>query len=79
MNQKIIIGIVAVVVIVVIGGVFLASNKNASPIAGGDQNKVYCGSDGALTSIQPIQSHRSYCIRSNASDISFASNTPTAF
>ena len=43
------------------------------------QVAVYCGSEGILSNTKPIQSHRSYCIKSNIKDIPFAPNTPASY
>ncbi len=80
MNKKTIIGITIVIIIIVIGGIFATKNSDKnSQISTNDQNKIYCSSEGTLTDTQPIQSHRSYCIKSNADSVSFNPNNPTSF
>ncbi len=79
MNKKILIGIILVVVIVA-GGIFTLNKSDKNPqVFTKDQGKVYCSSGGTLIDTMPIQSHRSYCIKSNADIKSFAPNTPTSF
>ncbi len=79
MNKNTIIGIIAVAVIL-IAGVFVVSKTNKNPqVSTNNQNAVYCGSDSELTSTQPIQSHRNYCIKYNSDAVTFTPNTPAAF
>ena len=40
---------------------------------------VYCSSEGKLSNIQSIQSHRSYCIRSGAPTTSYLPGMPSRF
>ncbi len=73
--KKIILGIA--VIGIIIFGVIIVGSKNKDNVA--STNGIYCGSDGNLTNIKPIQSYRSYCIKSNADITSFAPNTPATF
>lgn len=75
--KKIIIGVVVLVGLILGVTLLVTNNKRTNMISTG--NGTYCGSDGGLTSTQPIQSHRSYCIKSNAGVMSFVPNTPVAF
>lgn len=71
--NKSILALASVVVITAVG--FIVMNAgNDSQVAG-----VYCSPDGTLTDTMPIQSHRSYCIKSNASEMSYLPNTPAPF
>lgn len=75
MNRNLIIGIVAIVVIA--GAAFAFSNRGNSPVA--TNADVYCSSDGALSDVMPIQSHRSYCIKVSSDTSGFQLNTPATF
>ncbi len=74
MNRAVI-GIVAAVLIA--GGVILYNKKTPAPVA--SNAGVYCTLGGTLSHTQPIQSHRSYCILSNASALSLQPNAPLAY
>ena len=39
----------------------------------------YCNSEGVLTQEKPIQSHRSYCVKSNADSRTYSPNTPLEY
>lgn len=43
------------------------------PSAGGT---VYCTADGTLGPVQPVQSHRSYCIKSDAAGVTYQPDVP---
>lgn len=76
MNNKIILGIIGVVIVA--GIIFIAMrNNNHSQIAG--KSGVYCSPDGTLTDTMPIQSHRSYCIKSDSKGKTYATNTPSEY
>lgn len=73
MKNAILVGIVAVVI--VLGAVvWFAVGKSEAPLSQG--GVIYCQPDGTFSDIMPIQSHRSYCVKSNASEMTFAPNTP---
>lgn len=40
---------------------------------------VYCSPDGTLSATKPIQSHRSYCFKSDAAGATFTSTAPNAY
>ena len=40
---------------------------------------IYCSSDGTLSTKQTIQSHRSYCIKSDSASKMYSTNTPTPY
>lgn len=70
------IGVLLVVIVLVSAGM----NKSAQVPAKMAQTKTwYCGSEGQLTDVKPIQSHRSYCVSSDVKDKKFAVNTPSAY
>lgn len=75
MNNKIILGIAVIGMVIL--GVIVVGNKNKDNIV--STNEIYCGSDGNITNIKPIQSHRIYCIKSNTDVTNFTPNTPVAF
>lgn len=69
-----------VIAVVVIGGLAFgvsAIKNHVSPIA--STGGTYCGPDGTFTDTMPIQSHRSYCLKSNAQEVAFSANTPTLY
>lgn len=51
--------------------------RNDPPKVAGEAK--YCSSDGTLTDTIPIQSHRSYCIKSNATLQTYVSSTPVTY
>ncbi len=68
------------VLIVVLLFIFVGkSNSTPTPIKTAQNKVLYCGSDGQLTDVKPIQSHRSYCINSDTSGKNFAVNIPSAY
>ncbi len=76
MNNKII--AVAVVLILAVGGVvFLNNTKSKTPIA--QNGSIYCSSDGTFTDTKPIQSHRSYCVKSDSSGKTYSVNAPSEY
>ena len=75
MNRNIIFGTVAVVIIA--GGLLLYGKNSSMPVTMG--TAVYCSSDGTLINTQPIQSHRSYCLKSNTDSLSLEPNTPVSY
>jgi len=76
MNNKIILGIIGVIIVAGVAVLAFRSGNTPQVVNNGG---VYCSSDGTLTDTMPIQSHRSYCIKSNADATSFAPNSPTIF
>lgn len=65
---------IIIVVIVAAGAIFLQQKTNV-----GSTVAVYCSSDGTLVATKPIQSHRSYCIQSDASGKTYISKTPSSY
>lgn len=76
MNNKIILGIIGVIIV---AGVAVMAFKSGNNSQVANNGGVYCSSDGTFTDTMPIQSHRSYCIKSNADVTSFMPNIPTTF
>ena len=69
-----------VIALVVLGGLALSVNAIKDHLGlAAPSGTEYCSPDGTLSSAMPIQSHRSYCIKSNSKDISFAANTPSSY
>lgn len=75
MNKNRMIGIVVVVVLA--GAVFAFSKQDNSRVA--TNTGVYCSPDGTLSSVVPIQSHRSYCLKVSSDTGNFQPNTPATF
>ena len=69
--------LIALVGLIVLGsGVYaLTAQKKVTPTASGIE---YCGSDGTLVASMPIQSHRSYCIKSDIATVPLTPNQPIA-
>ncbi|MDP1625308.1 MAG: hypothetical protein Q8L64_06130 [bacterium] len=64
------------ILILLIGGFIIASKDS-------DDTKatlgIYCSSDGTLSDMMPIQSHRSYCIKSDSNGKTYALNAPNSY
>lgn len=73
-NKSIIFGIIAVVVI---GGIVFLATKNNSRTTGNAD--VYCSPDGTLSNIKPIQSHRSYCLKTDSDDKTYTVNSSNEY
>ncbi len=76
MNNKIILGIIG---LVVIGGVAVFAMSNTAPSDVATNAGVYCGSNGTLTDAMPIQSHRSYCMKTNSDGKTYSVNAPNEY
>lgn len=71
--------VLILVAVIIIGSFAIFSiTRNQTPAAVSD-SLVYCGSDGSLSNTKSIQSHRSYCIKSNAQTSTFTMNTPSSY
>lgn len=76
MHNKVI--LVGVVLVLAVGGVFFIKNTaSQSPVV--QTGGTYCTSDGTLSGTMPIQSHRSYCLKSNSKNLTFVANTPISY
>jgi hypothetical protein len=73
-NKSIIFGILAVAMI---AGIAFITTKN-NPDSVGNIG-IYCSLDGTLSDTMPIQSHRSYCVKSDASGKSYFANMPSEY
>ena len=70
MNNKLIIFVVLAVVVIG-GAVLVATKNNPSQIT---KNGIYCSSLGTFSDAMPIQSHRSYCVKSDSNSKSYTAN-----
>ncbi len=69
--------ITAAIFVLVLGiGVTLLF-KNSPQVSKGEG--IYCSSDGTLTDTMPIQSHRSYCLKSDAKNVTYPVNSPSEY
>lgn len=78
MNKKLLIHLVIFIVAAVGIRMVLTKDKNvpqADPAQDSKITGIYCSSDGTLTDTMPVQSHRSYCIKSDAHTRSYFPNT----
>ncbi len=74
-NKSIIVGIIA---LVAVGGIALLATKSKAPFNVVDSD-VYCSSDGTFTNTMPIQSHRSYCLKTDSSGKTYSVNAPNEY
>src|SRR3989344_6197091 len=68
--NKVALGVVVLIVVAALALVVIPKQNNYST------EVVFCSPDGTLTDTMPIQSHRSYCIKSNLSTLNPQPNTP---
>ncbi len=66
-----------VVVLALVGFIIMAAKNNDKVSTTSDGS--YCSSEGKLTNKRPIQSHRSYCLKSNYIQTGFNVNTPSTY
>lgn len=59
---------------IIIFGIIVFAFKGMAPLEIITNNGVYCSSDGKLTNTMPIQSHRSYCLKSDVSGKTYSLN-----
>jgi hypothetical protein len=76
MNNKTILAIVGVVGIV---GIVFFATRGGSTTKVSNNTSVYCSSDGTLVGTMPIQSHRSYCIKSDSKGKTYSVNSPSEY
>ncbi len=76
MNNKIIVGIIGIVIVVGIAFIATKSGNNPQVVNNGG---VYCSSDGTFTSTKPIQSHRSYCLKTDSNGKTYSVNAPNEY
>ncbi len=75
MNKKIILGIVVIIVV----GIALVAFKGGNAQKVTNKPLIYCTTDGTLSDTMPIQSHRSYCVKSDSNSKTYAVNTPSEY
>lgn len=73
-NKTVILSILGVVGLIIV--VFVAPKPN-QPTS--QNNSAYCSSEGTLTDTMPIQSHRSYCLKSDSEGKVYAVNAPNTY
>ena len=76
MNKKNILGIIGVIIVAVAS---IAAFKNGGISRVAKNGGIYCSSDGTLTDKMPIQSHRSYCLKSDSTDKAYSTSTPSEY
>jgi hypothetical protein len=69
--------IIGIVLLALAGAAMYIFPKKPSNIAA--NSSLYCSPNGTLTNTKPIQSHRSYCIKSDLATMPLAPNTPVPF
>jgi hypothetical protein len=75
MKNPIILGLLAVALVG--GALWFTTTQRPSSLT--QNGGTYCSPDGTLSDTMPIQSHRSYCIKSNASEMTYAPNSSARF
>ncbi|MBI4836595.1 MAG: hypothetical protein HY817_05030 [Candidatus Abawacabacteria bacterium] len=55
------------------------ANKEIPNATLNTQTSIYCSSDGSFTAIKPIQSHRSYCLQSDAKGKVYTANQASSY
>ena len=70
-HKTLIVGILAAAAI---GGVAFIATKSGTSSSAANNPSVYCSPDGTLVDTIPIQSHRSYCLKTASSGTSYAVN-----
>lgn len=76
MNNKIILGIIGVVIV---AGIAVVAFKGGSTPPVANNGSIYCSPDGTLSDTMPIQSHRSYCVKSDSDGKTYAVKTPNEY
>ncbi len=74
--KKIILAIIGILAVAGIAIIVMRSNGKPQTASNA---RVYCTSDGTFTSTMPIQSHRSYCVKSDSADKTYSPNTPAEY
>ncbi|MHB8710142.1 MAG: hypothetical protein ACYC6X_01155 [Minisyncoccota bacterium] len=76
MNNKIILGIIGVIII---AGIVVVMSKRGNSPQIATKEGVYCSSDGTLSNTISIQSHRSYCLKADSSGKTYGVNSPNEY
>src|SRR5688500_16249203 len=61
-----------------LGLLLIGAGCQRAPASVADQ-RLYCGGDGALVTTMPVQSHRSYCLKSDAGSKNYALGRPNSY
>lgn len=75
-NKSIVLSVLGLLVSVVI--LFVVTKSRISPPIT-QTGETYCSSEGTLTDTMPIQSHRSYCLKSDSIGKTYPVNIPTEY
>ena len=73
-NKALLFGII---VVAAVGSIALFATRDTSEVAVNEG--VYCSSDGTLADTMPIQSHRSYCLKTDSDGKAYATGTPNEY
>ncbi len=79
-DMRISTGIFLVLLVIVVVGVAIASvakkqdNKQVT-----SEQSLYCSSEGVLSNKKPLESHRSYCVKSNVDSRAYSANSPIEY
>jgi hypothetical protein len=71
--------ILTVVGIIVVAGIVFVATKSGNNSHVVKNAHVYCSSDGTLIGTMPIQSHRSYCVKSDSTGRTYSVNAPSEY
>lgn len=74
-NKTILLGVIG---LILIGGIAFFATRGGSSSRVATKGGIYCSTDGTLTDTMPIQSHRSYCVKSDATG-KFSVSTPNDY
>ncbi len=75
MKNKIAIITGVILFVILVSSFFIINNNSKSK----NNKGIYCSSEGTLSDTQNIQSHRSYCIKSNSAEKNYAKNVATEY
>lgn len=75
-SKSVIAGAICLLMVIAVAA-FIARGRAPSGVA--THNGVFCSPDGTLTDAMPIQSHRSYCIRSDSAGRTYAVRAPNKY
>src|SRR3989344_4450528 len=77
MKNKLI--VVIIIILIIMFGIIVFAFKGMAPLKIITNNSVYCSSDGKLTNTMPIQSHRSYCLKSDVNGKTYSVNAQSQY
>ncbi|MDO8505067.1 MAG: hypothetical protein Q7S48_00575 [bacterium] len=70
---------IVLILIAAIGGIVVIVTKRNVSLSTAKHGAMYCSSDGTLVEAKPIQSHRSYCVSSDAQGKIYSINAPVDY